>query len=127
MAGGCYLQRARESAAKAGVVVTNHALLLQDARMKGALLPASDHLIVDEAHRLEEVATDAFGVALEDRLVRRALERVSRAPAVTGSTVAPSSSIRSTFGFWRRMSSVPMYTMHSRSSNAQLVALATPS
>jgi predicted DnaQ family exonuclease/DinG family helicase len=81
--GGCYLQRAREAAAKAGIVVTNHALLLQDARMRGALLPAAEHLVVDEAHRLEEVATDAFGLTLEDRLVRRALDRVSRAPAVT--------------------------------------------
>ncbi|HEU5287504.1 MAG TPA: helicase C-terminal domain-containing protein, partial [Candidatus Limnocylindria bacterium] len=83
VSGGCYLQRAREAAANAGIVVTNHALLLQDARMRGALLPASDHLVVDEAHRLEEVATDAFGLTLEDRLVRRALDRVSRAPAVT--------------------------------------------
>ncbi|HET7700723.1 MAG TPA: helicase C-terminal domain-containing protein [Candidatus Limnocylindria bacterium] len=82
VAGGCYLQRAREAAAKAGLVVTNHALLLQDARMRGALLPAAEHLVVDEAHRLEEVATDAFGLALEERLVRRALDRVSRAPAV---------------------------------------------
>jgi Rad3-related DNA helicase len=82
VAGGCYLQRAREAAAKAGIVVTNHALLLQDARMRGALLPAAEHLVVDEAHRLEEVATDAFGLALEDRLVRRAFDRVSRAPAV---------------------------------------------
>ncbi len=83
VAGGCYLQRARDAAAKSGLVVTNHALLLQDARMRGALLPTAEHLVVDEAHRLEEVATDAFRVALEDRLVRRALDRVSRAPAVT--------------------------------------------
>ena len=82
VAGGCYLQRARESAAKSGLIVTNHALLLQDARMRGALLPAAEHLVVDEAHRLEEVATDAFGLAFEDRVVRRALDRVSRAPAV---------------------------------------------
>jgi Rad3-related DNA helicase len=83
VAGGCYLQRAREAAARAGIVVTNHALLLQDARMRGALLPETDHLVVDEAHRLEDVATDAFGLALEDRGLRRALERVSHTPAVT--------------------------------------------
>ncbi|HUQ40865.1 MAG TPA: helicase C-terminal domain-containing protein, partial [Candidatus Limnocylindrales bacterium] len=83
VAGGCYLQRAREAAAKSGVIVTNHALLLQDARMRGALLPEAEHLVIDEAHRLEEVATDAFGLALEDRLVRRALDRIGRAPAVT--------------------------------------------
>ncbi|MEO8632769.1 MAG: helicase C-terminal domain-containing protein, partial [Chloroflexota bacterium] len=83
VAGGCYLQRAREGAARAGIVVTNHALLLQDARMGGVLLPETDHLVVDEAHRLEDVATDAFGVALEDRAMRRALDRVSQSPAVT--------------------------------------------
>ena len=83
VAGGCYLQRAREAAARAGIVVTNHALLLQDARMGGALLPETDHLVVDEAHRLEDVATDAFGLELEDRGMRRALERLSHTPAVT--------------------------------------------
>ena len=82
VAGGCYLQRAREAASRSGIVVTNHALLLQNARMRGALLPPADHLIVDEAHRLEEVATDAFGLELHDRGVRRALERVSHAPVV---------------------------------------------
>ena len=81
--GGCYLQRARDAAAKSGLVITNHALLLQDARMRGALLPPSEHLVVDEAHRLEEVATDAFGLTLDDRTARRALDRVARAPAVT--------------------------------------------
>ena len=80
--GGCYLQRAREAAAKSGVVVTNHALLLQDARMRGALLPPAEHLVVDEAHRLEEVATDAFGLALEDSAMRRVFDRIARAPAV---------------------------------------------
>jgi len=83
VAGGCYLQRAREAAARAGIVVTNHALLLQDARMGGALLPETVHLVVDEAHRLEDVATDAFGLALEDRGVRRALDRLAHSPAVT--------------------------------------------
>jgi predicted DnaQ family exonuclease/DinG family helicase len=83
VAGGCYLQRAREAAARAGIVVTNHALLLQDARMRGALLPETDHLVVDEAHRLEDVATDAFGLALEDRVLRRALDRVAHSSAVT--------------------------------------------
>ncbi|HKY50203.1 MAG TPA: helicase C-terminal domain-containing protein, partial [Candidatus Limnocylindria bacterium] len=83
VAGGCYLQRAREAAARAGVVVTNHALLLQDARMRGALLPEAQHLVVDEAHRLEDVATDAFGLALEDRGLRRALDRLAHSSAVT--------------------------------------------
>ncbi|HEV8228866.1 MAG TPA: exonuclease domain-containing protein, partial [Candidatus Limnocylindria bacterium] len=83
VAGGCYLQRAREAAARAGIVVTNHALLLQDARMRNALIPEAAHLVVDEAHRLEDVATDAFGLALEERVLRRAFDRLARSPAVT--------------------------------------------
>ena len=34
--------------------------------------------------------------------------------------------MRLTFGAWRRMSSVPMWTTHSRPRSAQAVAAATP-
>src|SRR2546427_8409353 len=50
--GGCYLQRAREAAVDAGIVVGNHALLLQDAGMRGALLPDADHLVMYEPDRV---------------------------------------------------------------------------
>lgn len=80
--GGCYLERARQAAARAGVVVVNHALLLHDARAHSALLPAAEHVVVDEAHRLEDVAADAFGFRLEDWRLRRDLERVARQPVV---------------------------------------------
>ena len=49
-----------------------------------------------------------------------------RVPNSTGRTSAPSSSIRSTFGCWRRMSSEPMYTTQSNPKRAQTVAVATP-
>jgi len=87
--GGCHLQRARDAAAEAGIVVVNHALLLQDARMRGALLPAAEHVVVDEAHRLEDVATDAFGLELAERRLRRDLERLSHAPAVVSALRDP--------------------------------------
>ena len=79
----CYLQRAREAAADAGIVVVNHALLLQDARMRGALLPQAEHVVIDEAHRLEDVATDAFGLELYEPRFRRDLQRVAHSLAVT--------------------------------------------
>lgn len=81
--GGCYLQRARDAAADGGLVIVNHALLLQDARMRGALLPPAEHVVVDEAHRLEDVATDAFGLELVEPRLRRDLQRVGHTPAVT--------------------------------------------
>ena len=42
------------------------------------------------------------------RIIAETASLSVRAPASTGATVAPSSSIRCTFGRWRRMSSVPM-------------------
>ncbi|HET8567938.1 MAG TPA: helicase C-terminal domain-containing protein [Candidatus Limnocylindria bacterium] len=80
--GGCYLERARTDAAAADVVVVNHALLLHDARAAGSLLPDAEHVVVDEAHHLEDVAADAFGHRLEDWRSRRDLDRVARSPLV---------------------------------------------
>ncbi|MBI2773939.1 MAG: hypothetical protein HYX56_05560 [Chloroflexi bacterium] len=80
--GGCYLQRARERAANAGILVVNHALLLYDARLRSALMPEADHAVVDEAHHLEDVASDVFGYRLEDVRLRRDLDRVGRSALV---------------------------------------------
>ena len=85
----CYLQRAREAAAVASIVVVNHALLLQDARMRGALLPQAEHVVIDEAHRLEDVATDAFGLELYEPRFRRDLQRVAHSLAVTSALRDP--------------------------------------
>jgi len=63
----CYVQRARARAAASHVVVVNHALLVSDAAMRfddrGAppVLPDFGHLVVDEAHHMEDVATDVLG------------------------------------------------------------------
>ena len=53
----CYVHRARAEAEVADIVVVNHALLLADAEIGGGLLPGFDHLVIDEAHHLEEAAT----------------------------------------------------------------------
>jgi predicted DnaQ family exonuclease/DinG family helicase len=80
--GGCYLERARGAAAEAGIVVVNHALLLHDARGGGNLLPEAEHVVVDEAHHLEDVASDAFGFKLETWRTRRDLDRIAHSPLV---------------------------------------------
>ncbi len=80
--GGCYLEQARSAAAEAGLVVVNHALLMHDARGGGTLLPEAAHVVVDEAHHLEDVASDAFGFKLETSRTRRDLERISHSPLV---------------------------------------------
>jgi predicted DnaQ family exonuclease/DinG family helicase len=53
----CYVHRARAEAEAADLVVINHALLLADAEVGGGLLPPFAHLVIDEAHHLEEAAT----------------------------------------------------------------------
>lgn len=80
--GGCYLENARSAAARAGIVVVNHALLCHDARAGGTLLPEAEHVVVDEAHHLEDVASDAFGFKLETWRTRRDLERIAHSPLV---------------------------------------------
>ena len=62
--GSCFLQRARAEAAAAHVVVVNHALLLANAASDDQVLPPYHHLVVDEAHRLEAVATNQFSGAV---------------------------------------------------------------
>jgi len=56
----CPVYAAREVARRADVVVVNHALLCADGRLEGTLLGDCGALVVDEAHELEKVATEAF-------------------------------------------------------------------
>lgn len=77
----CFFFNSRRLAEKADIIVVNHALLLADAASKGAVLPEYEVLIVDEAHHLNSIATDAFSVSLTSRGIRRlatrALKRVN--------------------------------------------------
>ncbi len=61
----CFFFGARRAAEAAHLVVVNHALLLSDIRAENGVLPRYDHLIIDEAHHLEDVATDQLGWSLD--------------------------------------------------------------
>jgi DNA polymerase-3 subunit epsilon/ATP-dependent DNA helicase DinG len=58
MGGRCFFYRARKQAEAAHVIVVNHALLMADAATENRVLPEYHHLIVDEAHHLEDAVTD---------------------------------------------------------------------
>ena len=60
----CFLRSARERAAASHLVIVNHALLLSNATVGGTLIPDYDVLIIDEAHHLEEEATNHLGFEL---------------------------------------------------------------
>ncbi|WP_276351548.1 ATP-dependent DNA helicase DinG [Cohnella caldifontis] len=57
----CFYHRARQEAGKADLIITNHALVFTDMRAEHRLLPSYDRLVVDEAHHLEEVASQHLG------------------------------------------------------------------
>lgn len=62
----CFLFRARRNAENAHLVIVNHALLLSDTGEQGGILPDYEHLVVDEAHHLEDQATSQFGVTIPE-------------------------------------------------------------
>ncbi|HUE86774.1 MAG TPA: ATP-dependent DNA helicase [Vicinamibacterales bacterium] len=74
----CFVTRMRQRAADSDIVVVNHHLLCADAAVRqssyGEVIPEFAHLVVDEAHQLEDVATQYFGIAISnyrlDDLVR---------------------------------------------------------
>ena len=60
----CFVMRARRTAAAADLVVVNHHLLCADLVLRetgfAELLPAADAIIVDEAHKLPDIASSFF-------------------------------------------------------------------
>jgi DNA polymerase III epsilon subunit family exonuclease len=82
--GLCFFDRARRRAYAANVLVINHALLMSDIAMGGGLLPEYNHLIIDEAHNLEDEATDALGFTVDRPLVMKFLGELSAQPNSLG-------------------------------------------
>lgn len=58
----CFYHRARKKASEANIVITNHALLFTDVIHEQQILPAYKHVIIDEAHHLEDVVSRHLGV-----------------------------------------------------------------
>jgi ATP-dependent DNA helicase DinG len=94
----CFITRMRQRALDADIVVVNHHLFFADLALRngayGAVLPDYAAVILDEAHQIEDVASEYFGVhlsnyqledllrdlsflKLEDREAERELRRVS--------------------------------------------------
>ena len=76
--GPCFLRAAREAADSAHVVVVNHSLLLSDLARGGGVLPEYQHLIVDEAHHLEEEATRQLGFEVAEETLQLMLDSLAR-------------------------------------------------
>lgn len=66
----CFITRMRQRAAASDLVIVNHHLLCADAAVRqssyGEVIPACHYAVVDEAHQLEDVATQYFGVSVSN-------------------------------------------------------------
>ncbi|NIK77642.1 ATP-dependent DNA helicase DinG [Paenibacillus castaneae] len=60
----CFYHRAKHEANIADVTITNHSMLFTDIQADHRLLPAYTHLIIDEAHHVEEVAGKHLGMQI---------------------------------------------------------------
>ena len=74
----CYAEKARVTAGKASIVVTNHALLAINALESFPVLPEHDVVIIDEAHDLVNRVTSAASGELSATGVDAAARRVGR-------------------------------------------------
>jgi ATP-dependent DNA helicase DinG len=69
----CFYQNARRRMENADLLITNHALFFSDLALRAAgvgFLPAYDFVILDEAHTVEDVASDHFGLRSSEGQLR---------------------------------------------------------
>ncbi|MCS7168305.1 MAG: helicase C-terminal domain-containing protein [Gemmatales bacterium] len=77
----CFYFRSRQLARQAQILVINHALFFSDLALRRAsegasLLPDYDAVIFDEAHTLEDVAAEHFGMSLTSGQITFLLNRL---------------------------------------------------
>jgi len=73
----CFYRRARKSWDQADLIVANHALLFSDLTLKEegiGLLPEYQTVVIDEAHNIERVAEEHFGVDISNHRARFLLD-----------------------------------------------------
>jgi ATP-dependent DNA helicase DinG len=78
----CWVTKMRQRALEADLVVVNHHLLCADLAVKessyGEVIPPYDTIVLDEAHLLEDVATQYFGVQMSSYRVDELARDVER-------------------------------------------------
>jgi ATP-dependent DNA helicase DinG len=98
----CFVTRMKREAESARLLIVNHHLFFADLALRGPhparVIPDYDAVIFDEAHQLEEIATDFFGVRVSSaritRLLRDAGRALERAGAGSGLLAAVESGAR---------------------------------
>ena len=77
----CFYQSARRRMQRADLLIVNHALFFADLAMRGegyGILPPYDAVVLDEAHTIEDVASEHFGLSLSRFQVGFLLSRLAQ-------------------------------------------------
>jgi ATP-dependent DNA helicase DinG len=79
----CWVTRLRQRAAASDIIIVNHHLLFADLIVRegayGEVLPDYDFLVLDEAHQVEDVATEYFGLTVSSFRVEELARDVASA------------------------------------------------
>lgn len=79
----CFVTRLKREAERAQLLIVNHHLLFADLALKGdhpgGALPAYEAVVFDEAHQIEDVATDFFGARVSGARVEALARDAERA------------------------------------------------
>ena len=77
----CHFYKMRFAATESKLIVVNHALFFSDLALRASdpnsgILPPYDHVVFDEAHHLEDVATKTFGIEFGSRRLVNLAEKI---------------------------------------------------
>lgn len=76
----CYYFQAKDRAKDADVLIVNHALLISDLQAENRILPPYEVAIIDEAHHLEDAATQHMGKQFTTTQLLFLMDRASVEP-----------------------------------------------
>lgn len=80
----CFISRMRQSADEADIVIVNHHLFFADLNIRGneygRVLPDYSAVIFDEAHLIEDIASDYFGFQISSFQLEELIRDVERLP-----------------------------------------------
>jgi ATP-dependent DNA helicase DinG len=85
----CFITKVRQQALESDIVIVNHHLFFADLALRqgdfGSVLPDYSVLVFDEAHELEDIATQYFGTTVSNYRIDELIRDTERVLAETGS------------------------------------------
>lgn len=88
----CFITKVRQQALESDIIIVNHHLFFADLALRqgdfGSVLPDYSILVFDEAHELEDVATQYFGVMISNFRIEELIRDADHALTETGTSSA---------------------------------------